>query len=472
MTGASNTGTRKRLKGWREIAAHLGRSESTVKRWSVQHELPVYRPRGVKSRRGLPVYAFSDELDVWMFGNATFDVLNETTPETADTIPEVIEVTPLAETSSLNAAARKGRFDRRVIAASLLGLVLAAGAGAAIWWQGSGQSVAEVTVAENVPADARELYLRGTYLWNRRTPEGIAEAIPTFHQALAIHPDYADAHAGLAMTYNLARQYSGMSGFEAYPLAEAAARRAVELQPDNAFAQSVLAFVEFHWLWNVDAGLARFEESLRLDPNAANTWMWYASSLMHVMRHDDALTAIRRAQTLDPDSTTILNIKAQALFFSGDEEAGMSLLRDLIARDPGHPWNYETKASFLMAQGDYERALEYSARVADMIGVPRQRIVAEAGLEALRSGGSEAMIAAMVATDTEFFERGEALAWDVARHYAVLGKTDEALHWLHISRDRHEERLIGVAMHAAFRPLRNAPEYRQFVAHVGLPVSL
>src|SRR5690606_2048941 len=44
-----------------------------------------------------------------------------------------------------------------------------------------------------IPEEARELYLRGTYLWNRRTPEGIEGAIEAFGRALEIHPDYAEA---------------------------------------------------------------------------------------------------------------------------------------------------------------------------------------------------------------------------------------------------------------------------------------
>src|SRR5690606_5933328 len=103
-------------------------------------------------------------------------------------------------------------------------------------------------------------------------------AIEALERAIEIHPDYAEAYAGLGMTYNLARQYSLMSGWEAYPRAQEAAERAVALNPHLDLAQSALAFVEFHWLWQVDAGLARFEEALRLNPDSANTLNWYASA--------------------------------------------------------------------------------------------------------------------------------------------------------------------------------------------------
>jgi len=52
-------------------------------------------------------------------------------------------------------------------------------------------------------ADAWQAYLRGRYLWNRRTPETHQKAIDEFEQATRIDPNYALAYAGLADAYAL-----------------------------------------------------------------------------------------------------------------------------------------------------------------------------------------------------------------------------------------------------------------------------
>ncbi len=54
---------RKILNGWKEIAAHVGRSVRTVQRWEFTHGMPVYRPSN-KSRSA--VSAFADEVEAWI----------------------------------------------------------------------------------------------------------------------------------------------------------------------------------------------------------------------------------------------------------------------------------------------------------------------------------------------------------------------------------------------------------------------
>ncbi len=322
--------------------------------------------------------------------------------------------------------------------------------------------------ASGVSEEARELYLRGTYLWNRRTPDGIDGAIEALGRAIALHADYAEAHAGLAMTYNLARQYTGMSGFDAYPLAEQHARRAVELDPASGFAQSVLAFVEFHWLWQVEAGLARFEQALRLDPKSSNTLMWYASSLLHAGRPAEALPLINAAQASDPDSSAIYNMKALALFLNGAADEAAAMLREIMARDPQYAWSYPTMSYIQLREGNHQGYLENYARLGELIGVARYGDTAAAGRTALASGGVTAMAEAMITAEAEFYERGQSSAWDMARHHAIMGDATGAVGWLQISLDRREERLIGILIDTAFNPIRHDPGFRQIVAEIGL----
>src|SRR5215470_16800920 len=51
-----------RLESWKEIAAHLGRDVTTVRRWEKREGLPVYRLQ--HSKLG-SIYAYTSELDAW-----------------------------------------------------------------------------------------------------------------------------------------------------------------------------------------------------------------------------------------------------------------------------------------------------------------------------------------------------------------------------------------------------------------------
>jgi len=69
------------------------------------------------------------------------------------------------------------------------------------------------SLSEHVPRRYTEniqaygLYLKGRYAWNKRTQEGVAEAIGYFEQAIAEDRSYAPAYAGLADSYALDVDY-------------------------------------------------------------------------------------------------------------------------------------------------------------------------------------------------------------------------------------------------------------------------
>ena len=51
------------LNGWKEIAAHLGRSARSVQRWERDLGLPVHRIKTPEA--GSIVYALKSEVDAW-----------------------------------------------------------------------------------------------------------------------------------------------------------------------------------------------------------------------------------------------------------------------------------------------------------------------------------------------------------------------------------------------------------------------
>src|ERR1700693_4673675 len=57
---------------------------------------------------------------------------------------------------------------------------------------------------KRVNPEAHEAFLKGRYFWNKRTADGLKQAIGYFNQAIAKDPDYAPAYAGLTDSYALA----------------------------------------------------------------------------------------------------------------------------------------------------------------------------------------------------------------------------------------------------------------------------
>jgi len=451
-------GVERPLKGWREIGLFLGRDESTARRWAEARGLPVFRTSG--GGRGVPVHAYASELDAWLRAEARRGGMDAHVP------------------AAVAADAGGGREDAPPLASRRLALVVGACLGAGFclgaaatlggMWLASGRPQVPANGAGgDIPEAARDLYLRGAFLWARRTPASLAEAITVLNEAVALHPDYAEAQAALATSYILAERYEVLPGWEAFPRAERAARRAVALNRALDMAQSALAFVEFRWHWDAGASLARLERTLSERPASANALFWYANVLALAGRAPEALPHIIAAEEIDPDSSAIRNVHAHILFLMGSMAKSRAFLDDISARDPGYAWPHYTRACIGLVERDYVAYLDGYAAFGEALGVARYRAAAAAGRTAL-GGGAAAMADAMAAVEIGHYEQGAALAWDVARHVAIAGRADEALAWLRISRGRHEPQLSGLLADPAFSALRAEAGFAELRAAVGL----
>jgi tetratricopeptide (TPR) repeat protein len=102
----------------------------------------------------------------------------------------------------------------------------------------------------------------------------------------------ADCNSGLAW-------HGFKSPAEALPIANAAALRAIEIDPQSAEAHASLGLVLTH-RWDWAGAEAEFKQALRLDPRYANAHHWYGDYLSIMGRHDEALLEARQALELDP----------------------------------------------------------------------------------------------------------------------------------------------------------------------------
>ena len=131
-------------------------------------------------------------------------------------------------------------------------------------------------------AEAYEHYLKGRYYWNKRSEGSLTRAIEYFEQATREDPKYALAYAGLADCYSIigAAIVGTVPAGEVAPKAEAASRRALELDPTLAEAQTSLATVLLNYKWDWPGAEAGFRKAIQLDPSYATAHQRYSLYLM------------------------------------------------------------------------------------------------------------------------------------------------------------------------------------------------
>jgi serine/threonine-protein kinase len=187
--------------------------------------------------------------------------------------------------------------------------------------------------------EAYTLYLRGRYAALKRTDEGFALGIEYFEQATERDSSYALAHAALAECWLLRGfpEYGGVPPLAAMPKARAAALQAQRLDPTLAEPHLWLGAVRLLFDWDLPGAEAALRRALDLGPRLAYAQTWYAIYLAVVRRFGDALHYARAAQALEPLSLTMQLVVGRVLYWSGRLDEALELLQAMRLADPGHP---------------------------------------------------------------------------------------------------------------------------------------
>jgi tetratricopeptide (TPR) repeat protein len=485
-------GANGRLHSWKEIAAFLGHGVRSAQRWERERGLPVHRTPGGKVGS---VYAFKRELSQWMTREE--GQVREEAVDTAQSAAENIATAathavwsspddtqlgaqPVAEASGdgMGIAPEANELPGAVLHSAVTGHVsrwkpilgaafLVATLPLVVVLLANTHSVAGSTTTTRTHAPetaAVDLYLQGRYFWEKRDPADLERAVDLYTQAIVLDPQYAQPYAGLADCYNLLREFSTMPAEEAYPRALAAARRAVQLDPDSAEAHNALAFGTFYWKWDPATSDREFQRAIELKPNLAVAHHWYANTLMARHRTGEALHEIEVAQALDPSSTAILGSKGLILIAGGRQDAGIALLQQLEATQPDYlpPHNY--LAQEYLNRGEAQRFMAEQKFVAARTGDPLQTALAGAAARGYASGGYDGMLRSMLSVmekDPETWAHSHVL---MARLYALDGRQVAALQSLKAAYLNHEEGVDSLSADPAFAALRGDHEFQQMAA--------
>src|SRR5262249_47014657 len=155
----------------------------------------------------------------------------------------------------------------------------------------------------------------------------LAQAATLLEQVVARNPSYAPAWARLALVYNTtpnsdpafltgtAAEFHSVVD-EWFRKGEAAAQRAIQLDPGNADAYAALAQIQSVAGKFIPAE-DLFKHALMLDPNNPDALLRYSDQLAAVGRLKDALAMIQRLRSLDPLVTTNAGRHAALLWLNG-----------------------------------------------------------------------------------------------------------------------------------------------------------
>lgn len=358
----------------------------------------------------------------------------------------------------------------------IVAAVLLAGVGAipAISWNAWREVIGKVW-ATTLPvrpraasSPAADLYLKGRYYWNKRTPEDLQKAVDYFTQSIVADPGYAKAYVGLADCYGLLREFATMPDSEAWPRALAAARKAVELDDSLAEAHSSLGFDLFYGSLDLKGGEREFQRAVELNPNYAEAHQWYATALMSVGRLEESAEQMQRARELQPASRSILSDQGLLLFYQGKRDPAIEQLRQIEAAEPSFRSAHAYLSYIYFVGRDCMNYLSESRKAAESAHDAVEIAIVREGEKGFAAGGSQGMLENLLRVQKKFANEGRYPAFKVAETCALLGRKHDALDYLKASYEKRELYMTTLPVSPLFVSLHKEPVYQNLVAQLGL----
>jgi serine/threonine protein kinase/Tfp pilus assembly protein PilF len=334
------------------------------------------------------------------------------------------------------------------------------------------QEVTRLVSSRPVNPEAYELYLKGSFFWNKATAPAMEKSIEYFQQAIEKDSNFAAPHASLAEAYAILGQMAALPQGEYFPKQKRAVLRALELDDRMGEAHSSFGLLKTEQEWDWKGAEWEYKRAIELSPNYANGYLWYSQLLNLLGRDEEALAKVKRAQELDPLNSFIAANVLWRLWSVGHFDQAIAESEKLLEMYPDYWLNHWVRGGIYAGKGMYEQAI-----------VEQEKAVAlsEGSLECLPDLGHAYALAGKRAEALKVLGRLEAESKKryvpsifFATVYTGLGEKDLAFQWLEKAYQEHDIRLPWFLTDGYMSSpdpssdLRSDPRFRELLKRAGL----
>ena len=322
--------------------------------------------------------------------------------------------------------------------------------------------------AHKVNPQAYESYITGRYFWNQRTSASLKKAATYFETSIQQDPEYAPAYSGLADAYSLlgSAPQTVLRPEEAFPKAEAAARKALELDPSLAEAYVSLGYADLSYEHNYSKSEQEFKQALRLRPNYPTAHQYYGYYLTAMGRLKDAIRERQKARDLDPLSPLLNSALGEAYYQARDYDRTIGANEKALNLDPRYAIAminlgraYEQKKLYSDAGRIFQQMLA--------VAPDEPAILALVGHDYALAGNQPAALKLLAQLQADAATRYVPALY-FAMIYTGLGDKDRAFQWLNKAYDERCVYLINLPSEPLADPLRSDSRFAVLLRRLNL----
>ncbi|MDH4271159.1 MAG: protein kinase, partial [Candidatus Aminicenantes bacterium] len=229
----------------------------------------------------------------------------------------------------------------------------------------------KVTKRHTQSKEAYQLYLKGRYHWNKRSPKDMIQAVDCFQRAINKDPEFALPHVGIADVFNMLAEFGFIPPREGYLKSRALLRKAQEIDDSLSELYSSLALITYCYDWDLPAAERLAYRSIELNPQS----MWGHSARAEILgtwgRFEEAFEETKKIIELDPLSPLAHALHGIILGVIGKWEEGREKLLTTLAMEPDNPMlNLWLGMIYLIKPALPGQAIDYLQKAAEFGAAP------------------------------------------------------------------------------------------------------
>jgi len=196
------------------------------------------------------------------------------------------------------------------------------------------------------------------------TREGFPKAREMWEKAIELDPKYAEAYAGIGLTYLLeGRTFQSRGSSQAFDQAYQWAQKAIALNDSEPWAYMILGVLDL-MKRRYDQAISEAQRAVAIAPNLADGYFWLANILIYSGRPVEAVMAAEKGVRLNPRHPDLWLSQVGLAYLSMRRfNETRSIFEELIVNAPNNPGYHMVEAIADVELGRNDEARAEAAEV-------------------------------------------------------------------------------------------------------------